>query len=250
MSETDTRCQHVVLCEGYDDRAFWAQWLTHMPCRDLGKRCKDPWGRRVGAGQFGFQTPAGVFVRIQPYDGVDSLTQAVRDVVNKHCVRPVFHLLVNLDADDTPQAPSPSADDRVATIVGKLDANAERGEDGAYRALGMRIAPVIWRCDDPAGTPGVPDKQTLERLVTASIAAAYPGRAPTVATWLEADPRHDNAGHKHHAYSYLAKWYAEHGCNDFYREVWRDPRVAAQLELRLKQSGAWAHVQAMCDATP
>ncbi len=22
--------QHVVLCEGYDDRAFWAGWLLHL----------------------------------------------------------------------------------------------------------------------------------------------------------------------------------------------------------------------------
>ena len=36
----------------------------------------------------------------------------------------------------------------------------------------------------------------------------------------------------------MAGWYAEHGCEAFYANLWKDPRVVAELQTRL-QAGAW-----------
>ena len=59
MSDT----QSVVLCEGFDDRAFLAQWLETLGCTQARI---DPWGRNVVRGEFGFEAPAGLFTRIHP----------------------------------------------------------------------------------------------------------------------------------------------------------------------------------------
>lgn len=98
------------------------------------------------------------------------------------------------------------------------------------------------RADDPV--PSIPAKQTLERLVVAAIVAAYPQRGAGVADWLAAAPRGGDS-HKHHARSYLAKWYAENGPDDFYNGLWRDPKTAPELERRLRVSGAWGSVEAL-----
>jgi hypothetical protein len=37
----------------------------------------------------------------------------------------------------------------------------------------------------------------------------------------------------------MAGWYAEHGCEDFYANLWRDAAVVPELESRLRSSGAW-----------
>ena len=44
---------------------------------------------------------------------------------------------------------------------------------------------------------------------------------------------------KDHAWSYMAGWYAEHGCEAFYSSLWNDVRVVAELESRLQAAGAW-----------
>jgi hypothetical protein len=37
----------------------------------------------------------------------------------------------------------------------------------------------------------------------------------------------------------MAGWYAEHGCEAFYSNLWHDPRVIAELKTRLQFTGAW-----------
>lgn len=230
--------QHVILCEGYDDRAFWVGWLLRLGFKDLSlradssrtKRVEDPWGRLVSRGQFGFGTPGGAFVRLVPCDGGGNVAPTAAQFFKEHATHPVGKLLINLDSDDTLGATSTSASDIIARILASGPASVE-------------VCPIIWACQD-LDAPGIPAKQTLERLVAASIAAAYPQRGPSVATWLAAEPRGGDS-HKHHALSYLAKWYAEHGADDFYKALWRDEATAEQLERRLRTGGAWAHVDAL-----
>ena len=40
-------------------------------------------------------------------------------------------------------------------------------------------------------------------------------------------------------------WYAEHGCEAFYSNLWHDAAVVGELETRLRLSGAWQIVEAM-----
>jgi hypothetical protein len=110
-----------------------------------------------------------------------------------------------------------------------------------------KVALIRWETGDPPA-PGLPDQQTLERLVCASLAAAYPPRAKAVQDWLDARPNpphpplHDP---KEYAWSYMAGWLAGHGCDDFYAHLWRDAVVAHELESRLRSSGAWQLVETL-----
>jgi hypothetical protein len=97
---------------------------------------------------------------------------------------------------------------------------------------------VRWEVNDPPA-PGLPIQQTLERLVSAALASAYPARAAAVQNWLDARPLPPGADPKEHAWSYMAGWYAEHGCEAFYSNLWKDTGVVAELNARLQSSGAW-----------
>jgi hypothetical protein len=37
----------------------------------------------------------------------------------------------------------------------------------------------------------------------------------------------------------MAGWYAKNGCTDFYKALWEDSRLAAELRRQLEISGAW-----------
>jgi len=246
--------QHVILCEGYDDRSFWTGWLLHIGLQNLAsrpdssrsKRVTDPWGRSVVDGQYGFVTASGAFVRLVPCRGGNKVAPAAAQFLNDHVTHPIGRLLLNLDADDTTQVASTSARDAIAGMVRAHAGKPVPDDDGTYCIGDVTVCPIVWECRD-ADAPGVPSKQTLERLIAAAIVAVDPRRGENVAAWLAAVPRGGDS-HKHHALSYLAKWYADHGPDDFFRELWRDPQTANQLELRLRATGAWTHVDALARA--
>jgi hypothetical protein len=54
-----------------------------------------------------------------------------------------------------------------------------------------------------------------------------------------------SADPKEHAWSYMAGWYADHGCEACYSNLWNDPRVVGELESRLRASGAWQMAESM-----
>jgi hypothetical protein len=72
-----------------------------------------------------------------------------------------------------------------------------------------------------------------------------PPAAVSFMNWLDARPGPPPAGPKEHAWSYMAGWHAEHGCEDFYSNLWRDAAIVRELESRLRSSGAWQLAQAM-----
>jgi len=99
------------------------------------------------------------------------------------------------------------------------------------------VALVRWEVGDHPRT-GIPTKQSLERIVCAAITAVYGERADRVQKWVSTLGAHSTTP-KTFAWSYMAGWYAEHGCEDFYRQVWRDKGIAAELATLLKACGAW-----------
>ncbi len=94
----------------------------------------------------------------------------------------------------------------------------------------VQTATIIWHAAGDFG-PGVPAGQTLERLVCGALSHAYGDRGQTVQEWLAAaggDP-----SPKSYSWSHMAGWYAEHGCDDFYRLVWREEPVRKELQALL-----------------
>lgn len=222
--------QSVILCEGYDDRSFWAGWLgVALGCTEAKGR--DPWGRPVDQGKYAYRTEAGAFLLVHPCRGREQLVEQANLYLAGHPTHPLAHLLLNHDSDED----APEWGDR-AIELRKL---ASRADDQ------VSISAVVWGCNDGTETAGVPIKQTLERLVAASIVAAYPDRGPVVRDWLACQPSTIGSPHKAHTYSLLAKWYGDHGCDDFFRAIWRDEAVRPQLEARLRASGAWSAVAAL-----
>lgn len=237
--------QHVVLCEGFDDRSFWAGWFLHLGCTDPTNRGEkavtDAWGRPVKRGKYLLLTPAGTSVVVQPYQGRSKLRKAAKEYLRGQVYRP-DRLILNLDSD-AENGSEQGARQAIRGIVRHYDGVAIADREGSYEIDGVQLASVIWECEEGDSTPGVPAKQTLERLVTASVQAAYPDRGPVVDSWLEAEPQADVTIPKSYGYSYLAKWYARHGADDFYRAIWRDEAVAHRLRERLGATGAWAIVE-------
>jgi hypothetical protein len=249
------KLQHVILCEGYDDRAFWAGWLLHMGLRDLSRRpdshrrqqVKDPWDRPVTQGQFGFATASGAFVRLVSCDGGENVAPMAAQFIKGQPTHPVGDLVLNIDADDSVSAPTTRARDIIRRIVMVAGGSPQPDERGCYVAQGITIRPVIWTCSD-SDDPGVPAQQTLERLVSAACVSAVPTSGPDVARWLANEPRGGDS-HKNYAMSYYAKWFAQdRGPDDFYREIWNRAPVAKELERRLRETGAWAHVESLAQA--
>jgi hypothetical protein len=240
--------QVVILCEGYDDRSFWAGWLDALGCVDArrGGSAVDPWSEPVRGGQYAYRTPSGRFVRLHPCDGRQKLAAIAALYLSRSEARPVSTLVLSFDADvDAPEVGR--ADALIQAIAARRKVTIS-SEEGATQIEGVPALSVMWSCDDPPAQPGVPGKQTLERLVAASIAAAYEPRSSSVGAWLAAEPPTIGASHKAHAYAYLAKWYGEHGCADFLSGLWRDATVRAQLEARLRRSGAWSAIHDLVTA--
>jgi len=103
---------------------------------------------------------------------------------------------------------------------------------------GCTVFLVAWRCSDPPAAP-LPSLQTLERLVSAALVAAYPNRGVSVSNWLATRGAGAPApGPKEHAWSHMAGWYAERNCEAFYELLWSDPVVSRGLKERLYAGGA------------
>jgi hypothetical protein len=160
-------------------------------------------------------------------------------------------LVVNVDPD-TPSGTSPGAptglrsQDVEQFVHANFDPAAFLNVDGEIEMDGgaTKVSLIRWEVSDPA-IRGLPDQQTLERLVSAALVAAYPARGQAVQDWLDNRSTHPPPNPKEHAWSYMAGWYAEHGCESFYSNLWNDAAVARELETRLRLSGAWQIVEAM-----
>lgn len=245
--------ESVILCEGYHDRAFWMGWLLRLGCTDPGTPpagrtnrvpIADPWGMTVTGGQFAYHSQSGRFVRVVPCHGKSRVIPAARIRLGQRNTRALTRLVLNVDSDLTTSSSTASSSGLKATDVLRevraFDSSAALNADGEIEVDGgaTLVSLVRWEATDPP-TAGLPDQQTLERLVCAALAAAYPPRAAWVQSWLDGRPHCPAVDPKEHAWSYMAGWFAESGCEAFFSKMWTDPQVVSELENRLKASGAW-----------
>jgi hypothetical protein len=245
--------ESVILCEGYHDRAFWAGWLTHLGCSDPGtplpgsarrRKILDPWKDRVEGGQYAYLSKTGQFLRVIPCNGKSQILDTARDRLIQRTRKPVVRLVLNIDADTTASGVQTATGLRVQDVEQfvrtNIDPGATRNAAGQIKVDGGNTLVCLIRWEVPdAPAPALPDQQTLERLACATIVAAYPARATAVQNWLGARPLPPAVDPKEHAWSYMAGWYAEHGCEAFYSNLWNDPNVVRELESRARSSGAW-----------
>ncbi|WP_147443769.1 hypothetical protein [Corallococcus sicarius] len=247
--------ESVIVCEGYHDRAFWDGWLRHLGCNSLRTPSKnvvkDPWGNRVTGGQYGYESASGEFVRIVPCGGDDFVPEELRTKLSGRATKKIRQLVVNYDADSDARVDAmaghgiQSALQSVENIVKEFDPQFTRSLSGDFLLDGgtTTVSVVVWWTPDPHA-PGLPWKHTLERLVCASLSDAFPGRAGAVEQWLASRPMGPTSGPKEYAWSNMAGWYAEKGCEAFYSSLWDAPQVVTALKNRLLQAGAWQVAQA------
>ena len=247
--------ESVVLCEGYHDRAFWAGWLLHLGCTDPGAgngargKLVDPWNKPVTRGHFGFRSTSGRFVRLQPCHSREKVIRAARIRLSQLATQSLTRLVVCVDSDRVVAEVTGVRHPKRAKqyLVGPLDlTNAKPTADGDLVLSDGRtlVSLVCWEAPDPRSEE-IPAKQTLERLICAALIECHAERGPWVRKWLdsrpEGPPAPPAAGPKEFAFSHMAGWYAEHGCEDFFRHFWRDEDIAKALERRLRDvvRGGW-----------
>jgi len=204
----------------------------------------DPRGLAVkGEGHFAYYSPSNNFVRLVPCGGKDKVMRAARLRLEERETVELTRLVINVDsdinADGTESPASPIKVEAIANLVKRVDATANvRDRSSIVLADGTEVSLVLWGATD-ADTQGLPNQQTLERLVCASICQAYPDRGRCVHTWLENRVDKPAPNVKDYSWSYMAGWYSDRGCDAFYKSLWSDNAIADALEHRLQESGIW-----------
>jgi hypothetical protein len=245
----------VILCEGFWDRAFWKGWLEHLGWKDARIHTSaklgiafDPSGLEVkGAGQFAYYSVNDRFLRVVPCYGKDNVLRYARLRIQDR--EQLSHLIINVDsdanADGTPHPATALSRHSVIEMIRRIDPKVIETESQLLLDNGATsISLVHWMAGDPV-MDGLPNQETLERLVSASICAAYPERGSCVQQWLLSRGVLAPLTVKEYAWSYMAGWYAEKNCDSFYEGLWRDNRIADELKSRLQRSGAWTIIQAI-----
>jgi hypothetical protein len=253
-----TASESVIFCEGYHDRAFLKGLLLKSGWMDLrevaGDRpVKDPFGRSVTKGQFGYQK-GDRFLRVYPCDGINNVIPKARERLKGRTTHQLDRVLVSFDSDaladvniETARGP---AFDRVNSMLAELGIQCQQ-QEGVFAIDGGSsvIAPLVWLSPEPPSAH-VPEKQTLERLVCASINAAYPERGEAVSQWLSSRPGAPVADHKAFNWSHMAGWYADLGCEAFLELLWRDESIAGHLRSRMEATGSWALIESLSQPPP
>ncbi len=253
-----------IVCEGYHDRAFWGGLLLSLGCTDPGalpngerKPVYDPWGRQVRGRQFAFDSARGGFIRVIPAMGKSEVVPTALKRLGEREVRPLPLLVVNMDLDvsvdhQAGQQTGLTPDDLLQQVR-RLDPEARLNSYGDIEVDGgrTRVCLVQWGAPD-ADARGLPDRQTLDRLLCASLLAAYPDRGVPVQAWLDSRPeRPAHRSAKEHAWSYLAGWYADcGGYEGFAQRLWGDEQIEAALKDRLSKTGITRIARSLTDLQP
>lgn len=239
----------VVLCEGYHDRAFWSGWLCHLGCRDLRsltrRPVKDPQGLTVAGGQYAFASISERFIRVVPVRGRGNMLPDAIDLIARRSANKLDRLVVCIDpdvkvSDDVEQPAGGLTITDLLRHIQTTEPAAKLNPNGDIHLSGddALVSLIRWEVKQ-SPVAGVPEKQSLERLVCTAIRAAYPNRAAKVQAWLDSRDDPPLVTNKEHAWSYYAGWHTAHGTEDFYRCLWDDPSVASLLRSLLEKSGAW-----------
>jgi len=253
MSTSESR----ILCEGFHDRAFWKGALKFLGCRSLGgpgiPPPLDPWGLRVTGGQFAFLGVRGTFIRVVPVNGRSNLLDDARTRLKERQQKGLVHLLLNSDSDEnadgTPSLHRELQFETILQMAQFFDPDASRAAEHVISldAGTCKIIAFPWRSTDPP-TPGVPNQQTLERLICSALAAVHRDRPAPLEAWLKSRPAPPPPNPKEHAFSYLAGWFADKGSYEAFCEaLWNDPPIAAQIRGQLERQGVWALLEELAE---
>lgn len=233
-----------ILCEGYQDRAFWSGLLQYLGWQSLRGEL-DLLRRAVrGHGRFLFRKVATQRdIIVMPYDGVHNLANAAKNYL-KGDQPGLGRLILNLDSDDEDGVATGSALARVKKVV--QDAKGKiNGEHGPHEVAGISIWPVIWSTPAIADMSGLPAKETLEKLIVLAFNRVHPERGAAVQEWLEQEPRGEKTHGKSFAFTHFAKWHARDlSAEHSYEAPWRDPLLAKHLVEILEATGAWKSILA------
>lgn len=242
-----------IFCEGYHDRSFWAGWLLLLGCEALGGPGRtpalDPWGKKLPSGEYAYKTPRGRFVRLKPCQGITEVIKAARLRLLGRETQPVTRVILNADldemADGTVAAGASLTMDAVLAMAQQLDSGAQ-ARDGCTVEMdsGRTLIHLLhWRTER-ATASGIPHQETLERIICTAITEAHPLRAGAVDNWLTSRPHPlPPEDPKAHAWSYMAGWYCDGGCDGFYTRIWNEPTVQKRLRDLLTTMGVWAMVE-------
>ena len=252
--------ESYILCEGYHDRAFWAGLLKHFNCIDPGFATGththrdfiyDPWSAEVKGGQYAFHSRSGHFIRVVPAHGKDNLKPFARQRRALRGQKTLTRLLVNTDsdrdADETTNTMSPISFDSLLLLAQEFDpAAVAQGTHRINMDNGQTTVVLAeWSASDEV-LDGIPNQNTLERLISAAIIAVHPEYGPAVENWLRSRPSPPPPNPKEHAFSYLAGWYADRGSYEaLCTTLWGDPAIAQELETRVRSLPFWETIAEM-----
>lgn len=203
--------ESLLLCEGYHDRGFLAGWLQALGCQESRR---DPDGKPVGSGHFGFTSPQGGFLRITPCHGQNPLGEALRTAV-KHSPRRV---VIFRDLDGS----SGERFEHLPAMTKEQDLWTKDGEDW-YRKGDCWISLVEWG-GDLRDAVGVPAQSNLERLLCNALVQGSPECGERVETWLEGLPacggKPSVVNGKSYFLSYVAGWFPDQQ-NQIHQHLWK-----------------------------
>lgn len=236
-----SRCFEL-FCEGFHDRSFLAAWLLGRPgWRDPGKRedgtrrmVKDPISGKpvAGRGRWALEHQSGTFLQIVPAQGKPNVRIHAQRRWSDLQSDPIAGIFAVVDFDGF--EPSPSVTD-IARARSELTSSIRGNTQPTDSAI---CEVLVWHACCERTPAGVPEKQTLERLVCVALSRVHPSRSEHVQRWLDHRPDGDALSEKAFGWSHMAGWYAEHGCEDFYRFIWTNALVRQQLDELLHAAGA------------
>lgn len=242
---TTSPSQHVVLCEGYDDRAFLTAIFRLLGMKSMkplqGEGVSvDAWGEELDKGAFGFASAdaSKPMMRLRAVNGVTKLGPIARVLLEEHIVKPLASLTLVRDDDGMHDAPAADMEHWLRGILPGKSITKESAT--TFTVEGIRVHVIAWRSNVPAPI-GVPPKQTLERLACTAFAEAHPAHAASVDRWLKDEPASpDRDEPKAYAGSYAAKWFAEERVDQFYAKLFSNEAARDRLCASLAESGAWS----------
>lgn len=256
-----TRTETYIVCEGYHDRAFWAGALRHLGCADPGERAGelrvpvfDPWGGRVAEGRYGFHTKNKHFVHLVPVGGRSQVWPFARKRLEDRRQKELHRLVICVDADSRADG---SADPvggmkphDLLRRVQEIDPGAALSDHAEILLTGhpSRVNLVSWHTASNGSGDGLPQKQTLERILCAAMNRAHSDRAQPIEAWLASRPDPPPRDPKEHALSHVAGWFADCGSYEAaIQKWWASPDLSSHLQEELVAGGIWPIMQAIGD---
>ena len=250
----EEKTQSIIFCEGFHDRSFWAGLLEFLNCPEPKPHpetgiisVKDPSGKSVKNGEFGYYATSNKFIRIIPAKSKDKLWNVFETRLAKRSSEPILtNLIVNMDSDELVEDEKSKSDSYLDNLLvrtrSKISGASLTPEGDIKSGDGLTVSLVRWETNSP-DCDWLPKKQTLERLVCDAICEAYPDRKEPLTKWLAMLPKESSNEVKTFSWSLMAGWNASHSCDDFYKLIWRDEKIAAVLKIRLEECGAWRVAQ-------